>query len=365
MAALFPPQARDWALPPDVPLTPKAAERLAREAAQHTFDPAAASLNVDWGTTLDRRQVQRWAVALGDRLAAERGAEAAAYERGVRPAAAANAPALLVVGLDGGRVQGRDVDPDSKSRWKEDKVATVTSYLPGDGRAPEEGGREPQKLVTTHVATRGDSAAIGLLARVEAERRGLRQAAEVVVIGDCAQWIDTARDEHFARYPRVADYDHAAEHVWDAARAARGREGQDAPQSPAVAALAGGLETLLYGGRVAVVIRRLSAEAAALGPVRESDGEQHPRRVLAREVGYFERNQGHMDYPAYLKKGWPIGSGNTEAGVKQFNKRVKGTDQFWSDDGAEAILALRGLWVSQDRRWERYWLSRAAYADAA
>jgi len=38
--------------------------------------------------------------------------------------------------------------------------------------------------------------------------------------------------------------------------------------------------------------------------------------------------------------------GNTEAGVKQFNKRVKGTEQFWSEDGVEAILCLRGLWLS-------------------
>src|SRR5207248_4702710 len=135
------------------------------------------------------------------------------------------------------------------------KVCTVTSYLPGDGKEPEQGGKAPQKLLTTHVATMGDSDAIGLLARVEAERRGLRQAAQVVVIGDCAQWIDSVRDEHFARYPRIADYDHAVEHLWDAARAIRGR---DAPQSPAVSGLANELETLLYDGRVGEVIRRLA-----------------------------------------------------------------------------------------------------------
>ncbi len=91
----------------------------------------------------------------------------------------------------------------------------------------------------------GDSDAIALLARVEAERRGLRQAAEVIEMGDFAPWINTTRDERFVPYPRVGDYNHATEHLWDAARAARGPDarGPDAPQSPEVAALEGELET--------------------------------------------------------------------------------------------------------------------------
>jgi len=44
--------------------------------------------------------------------------------------------------------------------------------------------------------------------------------------------------------------------------------------------------------------------------------------------------------------------------VKQFNKRVKGTEQFWNKQGVEPILALRGLWLSEDQRWDNYWLCR-------
>jgi hypothetical protein len=349
-------------LPSEVPLTPRAAAKLAREAAKETFDPAAQSLNEDWETHLDGKQVQRWAEALGRRVVAERDAEVQAYEAGVRPTPPANEPELIVVGLDGGRVQMREKDPDSKSRWREDKVATVTTYLPGDGKDPEQGGRAPQKLVTTHVATMQDSDAIATLARVEAERRGMRQSAMVVVMGDNAPWIDTAHDQHFASYPRIADYEHGVEHLWDAARAARG---QDAPQSPPVAALEGELETLLYAGKADELIQRLQAEAQALGPVREQDGPQHPRNVLKNQIGFFQRNKDHMNYPEYRAKGWPIGSGNTEAGVKQFNKRVKGTEQFWSQSGLDAILALRALWISQDGRWDKYWKSRPAYKKAA
>ena len=56
---------------------------------------------------------------------------------------------------------------------------------------------------------------------------------------------------------------------------------------------------------------------------------------------------------------------SNEAGVKQFNKRVKGTEQFWTEAGVEPILALRGLWVSQDGRWDKHWANRPAYLAAA
>jgi hypothetical protein len=40
---------------------------------------------------------------------------------------------------------------------------------------------------------------------------------------------------------------------------------------------------------------------------------------------------------------------------------VKGTEQFCSEAGVEAILTLRALWISQDQRWERCWSNRPAY----
>jgi hypothetical protein len=96
-------------------------------------------------------------------------------------------------------------------------VVSISSYIPGDGTEGEQAAK-PKPLVTTHVATARDAHAVGVMARVEAERRG---------------------------------------------------------------------------------------------------------------------------YPHYRAKGWPIGSGVTEAGVKQFNKRVKGSEQFWHEEGVEPILALR------------------------
>jgi hypothetical protein len=320
-----------------------------------SFDQAALALNEDWGTRLDGKQVQRWAEALGQTITAERDRQVESFEQGIRPESPANPAALLVIGMDGGRVQTREKQGENGSRWREDKVCSITSYLPGDGTR----AHPPKALVTTYVATMRDTQAFGKLVRLEAERRGLRQAETVLVMGDAGNWIDPLNERERLADQRVVDYYHASEHLHEAGRAAMGRE------TPEAVVLAEQLEDHLWNGQRDEVIAVLQEHAERLGPPRTSDGPDHPRRVLASNVGYFHAHQGQMDYPTYRAKGWPIGSGVAESGVKLFNKRVKGTEQFWNPPQVESILSLRALWLSQDGRWSRYWNNRAAYPRAA
>jgi hypothetical protein len=330
---------------------------VARESAVQSFDNAARALCIDWGLeALDGKQVQRWGEALGRSMVRGRDTEVLAYGQGRRPACPANGPQLLVIGVDGGRYQGREVDPDTGNRWREDKVLSVTTYVPGDGR---EGGdaRKPVPLVTTCVATARDAHKFGPMARVEAERRGLRQADVAIGLGDGGNWIDPLFDREFRLDARVVDWGHASGHLWDCAKAAYG------PDTPQAARAGEHLEALLWDGRVEEVIAALARESRRLGDPPADDPPQHPRRVLKQNVGYFTRHKGHMNYPEYRRRGWPIGSGVTEAAVKQCNKRVKGTEQFWSEGGVEAILCLRASWISQDQRWEQHWSNRPAYVN--
>ena len=156
MAALFPPQNRDWALPAEANLSPHAAERVCRESAGKSFDEAAKSLNRDWHRGLDGKQIQRWSEALGRGMVRSRDRQSQAYREGRYPEGPANAPQLLVIGLDGGRYQGRQINLQTDSRWREDNVVTVSSYIPGDGKEGPD-ARKPQPLVTTHVATARDA----------------------------------------------------------------------------------------------------------------------------------------------------------------------------------------------------------------
>lgn len=391
-------------LPAEAPLTPRAAERLGREAATQPFDAAAKALAIDWGMNLHGRQVQRWAQALGQSLVLRRDREVAQYHQGVRPEGVANDPQLLTIGLDGGRFQTRepqeqdqpqgqgDSQPEpapavgsatapppeatpavaaccqaqerppepkpaeqqeqSAGRWKEDKVCTISSYIPGDGRE-----REPQRLVTTCVATTRDAAAFGPMVRVEAERRGVRQAMQILALCDGGNWIDPLLAAFFGLIVRIIDWYHASEHVWACARAIHGTGTVEA------AMRAERWEAWLWDGQVERVIEAMAAESVRLGPPQKSDGPEHPRRVVAQNVGYFTKHKEHMRYPEYRARGWPIGSGVTEAAVKQFNKRVKGTEQFWLKERVEPILMLRAMWISQDDRWQKYWANRPAYVN--
>ena len=224
---------------------------------------------------------------------------------------------------------------------------------------PEDRGQEKEAkpLVTTSVATMRDSAAFGPMVRVEAERRGVRTAGQILALCDGGNWIDPLLNLFFGLIVRIIDWCHASEHLWDAARAAFG------PGTPEAAMRGERWEAMLWHGKVEAVIAALTTESQRLGTPQEDDPPQHPRRVLAQNVGYFTRHKEHMRYPEYRAKGWPIGSGVTEAAVKQFNKRVKGTEQFWLEERVEPILMLRALWISQDQRWSTFWENRPAYVN--
>lgn len=354
MAALFPPQNRDWALPSEANLTPHAAERVCREATKGAFDEAAKSLNIDWKMQWDGKQIERWSERLGSSMVTGRDRQTQAQREGRYVQGPLNAPQLLVIGMDGGRWQSRKKDEESGSRWKEDKVLSVSSYIPGDGREGED-ARKPQALVRTHLATSRDAQEFGIMARVEAERRGYRQAQTVIAMGDGGNWIDPLLDREFRVQARIIDWYHASEHLWDCAKAVHG------PQTPATSSMAEQMEAWLWEGKLQKIIDMLTGHSQKLGEPRAGDPPQHPRRILHQNVGYFTRHREHMDYPRYRANGWPIGSGETEASVKQFNQRVKGTDKFWNPAGIEPILALRATWICQDQRWQNYWQNRPAY----
>ena len=51
-----------------------------------------------------------------------------------------------------------------------------------------------------------------------------------------------------------------------------------------------------------------------------------------------------------------------ESTVKQVSRRVKGTEKFWSSSGGEAILRLRGEYLSDDEPMHDSWDQRSHHA---
>jgi len=110
------------------------------------------------------------------------------------------------------------------------------------------------------------------------------------------------------------------------------------------------------------VLEALRQRQAELGAPQEGDAETHPRQVVARALTYLGNNAGRMQYDAYRRQGLPMTSSYVESAVKQFNQRVKGTEKFWSAEGAEAILQLRADHLSEDQPLEAFWQRRQAAA---
>ncbi len=47
-----------------------------------------------------------------------------------------------------------------------------------------------------------------------------------------------------------------------------------------------------------------------------------------------------------------------DSAIKMMNKRVKGSEKFWSEPGAEAILQLRADYLSETEPMSRFWQER-------
>ena len=79
---------------------------------------------------------------------------------------------------------------------------------------------------------------------------------------------------------------------------------------------------------------------------------------MARSVFFMDTgskpNRERIRYDVFRKHGLPLTSAHIESGIKQTNRRVKGSEKQWLLLHAEEILALRCLALSEDDRWRQY-----------
>ena len=123
------------------------------------------------------------------------------------------------------------------------------------------------------------------------------------------------------------DIYHGYEHVWSVANAVFGT---------GTRAAAAWVEPLK---------RRLLQEGA--GAVRRALADLVPDEALAADevrkaTAYFTAHAARMDYPQFLARQLPIGSGAVESACKTLvQARTKGAGMRWSPVGVQAIVTLR------------------------
>lgn len=226
----------------------------------------------------------------------------------------------LYIGVDAAKAH---IDGD----WRDAKVATLYAGVP-DGEGRDHPGR------VEYRAAREESEAFGWRVYAAARALGLERYAEQVAIGDGAEFIWNQAALHFPQATQVLDFWHASQHVWELSRALYGAESAQ-------------------GKRWAQErVRSLREEGPA--PLLRALRRRKPRTLAGQEAlrierNYFTKNRRRMHYPAYRARGMMIGSGPVEAGCKTVVcQRMKQAGMRWSNDGADAMLAVRSALLSQD-----------------
>lgn len=112
---------------------------------------------------------------------------------------------------------------------------------------------------------------------------------------------------------------------------------------------------MIWQGRVEDVISELIAYGSKLGPPPPDAKSDDPREVVRVSRVYYENHAARMNYPAYRRQGFPLTSSLMESAVKQVGQRVKGSEKYWSSAGGEALLRLRGEYLSDSKPMQAHW----------
>lgn len=319
-----------------------------------SFESAADVVKEHDAIDVSHKTVRLIAEGEGTELIKKRQAEVERYKqrRGIK--AEHPAAELLVVACDGGRIQTRQCSKDE--RWKENKVGVVYDAQPRpDMSTTFDHYTGAAALTKTYVATMESWEEMGWMVRVEAEKRGYEQAKEKIFLADGARPIRELKALQFPEAQFIIDWCHVVSHLADSAKAAFGEGTQKA------ATWYGRHKENLWQGKIDDIVIELQKLSKKAGMPQDGDTDTCPRVILHRNAhSYFPNNKDAMKYPYFRSRGWPIGSGAAEGGVKQFALRLKGSEKFWNinNTGAEEMLALCALYYSEDGRWQRYWQHR-------
>lgn len=212
----------------------------------------------------------------------------------------------------------------------------------------------PRPELRTTVGTRAPAKRFKAILAQAAWALGFATAKRKAFVADGAAVNWTTHKQWFSDFVAILDFIHALSYIFAAAMAGRSfREGWETYVT---------WIQEVWSGQVERVITALESRQAELGQATKDDPATSPRKIIATTLGYLQTHKDRMRYDAYRCAGLPLTSCHVESMVKLFNRRVKGTEKFWSEEGAEAILQLRSDYLSETEPLIEFWERRQAAA---
>jgi hypothetical protein len=262
-----------------------------------------------------------------------------------------------------------DHDPQAERRQDRKRMAAVAGvysiepyvrtpeqvlealFAPPGTRRPEEPPRpRPQnkrlRACLSHVDADGEEingtvTMFGWLAD-ETQARNPQGLKTLIHITDGEPQLRTGRDVFQAQVAMVDILDllHATPRIWAVSRLFCRDE---ASRTAFVKERVG----RILQGEVQAVVQGLRSLATR----RKFRGKR--REEVDKVCAYFESNADRMRYDEYLAKGYPVASGVIEGACRHVVKdRLERTGMGWTVAGAQAMLSLRSLWLSDS--WDAY-----------
>jgi hypothetical protein len=318
--------------------TPALARLMCLEGAdQSSYQKAELHLAETGGIHIQARQIQRLVQQVG--AAAQNWQEREAQPGG-------QAVPIMYVSADGTGVPMRKEElvgrpgkqPDGSAKTRQAYLGCVFTQHQTDA----EGHPVRDYESTTYVSSFSGIDEFGPVLRQDALRRGLALAAQVVLLIDGAEGLARMGRLCFSNARQIVDFYHALEHAGRVLVALLGRK--DHPE---------------YKTRLGRWARRLLNDKVEqlIAQARQECVGQPNAQAVENELTYFVNNSARMQYGTFRRQGFFIGSGVIEAGCKTvIGTRCKQSGMFWSEPGAENILALRCIHSS--RRLTDFWKDR-------
>ena len=232
----------------------------------------------------------------------------------------------------------------------EDNTASAAEPAPADEAAPASTYASPRVVQRQALASRRTWAAFAPILAAAAWALGFHGAARQAFVGDGSANHWRLQRRFFGSFVPILDFIHALSYVYAAATAGRPRAAGWACYRQWIA--------WVWQGQVSQVLSALEGRQAEVGLPEKDEPQTSPRQVVARTLTYLRNQQGKMQYDEYRRQGLPLTSSLMESVVKQVNRRVKGTEKFWSEEGAEALLQLRADQLSDGQPLEAFWQRR-------